>query len=147
MFLIAYLGVLWGARAGLKHSETRPEAYRAALFLGSAAVATSFFYLSTHMHENHLYMAIALLLAVAGRSRLTAILFVACSAAVFVNGFLHDIDLPYRLPGILGAVSGTLDPHLQRPFTWLQLIGGFLNSLVVSFVAIGTYVAALRGER
>jgi hypothetical protein len=99
------------------------------------------------MHENHLYMAVALLLVVAGRSRELSVLFAACSVAVFANGFLHDVELPYRLPGILGAVSGTLDPHMQRPFTWLQLVGSFLDSLLVSFVAIGTYVVAWRGPR
>jgi Gpi18-like mannosyltransferase len=147
LFGAAYVGILWKGRARLKEIGGDAEAYRTTVVLGAAAVATSFFYLSTHMHENHLYMATPLLLIVAGRSRLAAVLFAACSVAVFTNGFLHDLDLPYRLPGILGAASGTLDPNLQRPFTWLQLVGSFLDSVLVSFVAIGTYVALWREGR
>ena len=80
----------------------------------------------------------------AGRSRALAWLAVGCSVAILLNTTLHDPWLPYALPGFLSAESGTLDVHLDRPYTWLQRIGSFLNTLLVAGVAFGTVRMAVR---
>jgi hypothetical protein len=103
-----------------------------------------FFFVSTHMHENHLFQALPLLLAVAGRSRALAWLAAGCSIAILLNTTLHDPWLPYALPGFLSAESGVLDPHLHRPFTWLQRIGSLSNTLLVASLALGTFRLAMR---
>ena len=46
------------------------------------------------MHENHMYMGVPLLVAVAGRSPRLALLAAGCSIAVFLNATLHDPLLP-----------------------------------------------------
>ena len=95
----------------------------------------AFFFLSTHMHENHLFMAMPLLIAVAGRDARLARLAGLCSLAVFLNMVLHDPDLPQLLPGILSRPTSIIDPHFLVPYTWLQVVGSFLNSLLVGWVA------------
>ena len=135
--VIFVLVTLVRARRRLRDADA--ATWSSTLMLASAATTASFFWFSTHMHENHLFMAIPFLLAVAGRSRGLAWLFVAASLASFANMFLHDPDLPYRLPGPLSAFTGVVDPHMQkRYYTWLQFVGSFLNALVVGVVAIGT---------
>jgi heme/copper-type cytochrome/quinol oxidase subunit 3 len=83
----------------LGSSAPRSDEYCARLLVLAAAVASSFFFLSTHMHENHLLMAVALLLPVAGRSQSLAWLAAGCSAASSVNMIVHDLELPKLLPG------------------------------------------------
>lgn len=136
----AVLYVLWRlVRARERLRSVSDAEWSAALCLAAATTAACFFWLSTHMHENHLFMAIPFLLAVAGRSRALAWLFVAASLASFANMFLHDPEIPYNLPAPLDAFTGVVDPHMQnRYYTWLQFVGSFLNALVVSVVALGT---------
>ncbi|NIR60752.1 MAG: hypothetical protein GWO02_15215 [Gammaproteobacteria bacterium] len=111
----------------------------------ATAVTMSFFLLSTHMHENHMFLAIPLLLAVAGRHPLLLRLAVGASVAVFVNMVLHDLKLPYALPGPLSAPSPVHEPFYGRPLTWLQLVGSFLNTLLVTAVTAGCVWVAWRG--
>jgi hypothetical protein len=114
--------------------------YTGRLFALAAAITAAFFFLSTHMHENHLFMALPLLLAVAGARRQAAGLFLACTIAVTLNMMLHDPELPYRLPLGLATASPFTDPHLGRPFTWIQVVGSFANSLFVGGVAVGSFL-------
>ena len=142
LFLVGYAVLLQRSRVwlGTPDDSQRP----ARLFVLAAAVASWFFFVSTHMHENHLYQALPLLLAVAGRSRALAWLTVGCSVAILLNTTLHDPWLPYALPGALAADSAASNPHLGRPFTQLQLFGSMLNVLLVAAVALGTFAVALR---
>jgi hypothetical protein len=50
-----------------------------------------------------------------------------------LNEFLHDVEWPYRLPGVLAETSSRIDPHLRRPYTMLQLVGSYAN---VGFTAL-----------
>jgi hypothetical protein len=146
LFGIAYLGLVWRFHRRLRSGEMDDGQYRAQLFLVGSAVVCSFFFFSTHLHENHLFLALPLLLVVAGRRSSLAWLAAGCSVAIFLNGFLHDAELPHRLPSILGSISSVTDPHMHRPYTWLQLVGSNLNSLFVALVAGGVYIAAWRAR-
>ena len=134
---------------------------RAQLFLLAAAVYCSFFYFSVHMHENHLYLAVPLLLLVAGRSRPLALLALAASLACLFNMAIHDIDLPYQLPGWLGARAPWMDPYLvwdhsfnpirhaygdDLHYTWLQVFGMGANLLLTACVIGFTYRQAWRRQ-
>jgi hypothetical protein len=116
----------------------------ARIFLLAAALTCSFFFFMTHMHENHLFMAFPLLLAVAGRRRGLAWLTLGCCVAVTGNSVLHDPWLPYVLPSFLGATSPVMDPHLLRPYTWVQVVASFLDALLVGTVTLGTALAGWR---
>jgi len=146
LFGTAYAVLLWRTRGRLRAAPGGSPVLRAELLVIAAAVTSSFFLLSTHMHENHLFMTVPLLLAVAGRSPRLAWLALGCSAAVFFNQVLHDVDLPYRMPSFLGALSPVIDRHLDRPYTWLQFVGSFFNTLLVAWVAAGTWWVAWRGR-
>ena len=119
--------------------------YQSRLLLVAAAITGSFFLLSTHMHENHLFMTIPLLIAVSGRSPKFGWLMLGASLSVAINMMLHDLDLPYAL-GFASAASAVASPHaaeLGHPYlTWLQLVGGYANSAVVTVTVIAIYLAA-----
>ena len=135
LFLLVYLAMLLRTHQWLR-SATGVE-YRAGLFVVAAAVISSFFFLSTHMHENHLFLALPLLLAVAGRNRRLAALAALCTLAVFLNEFLHDVEWPYRLPGVLAETTLRVDPHLGRPYPGFQLVGSYANSGFAALLWVG----------
>jgi hypothetical protein len=128
----------------LREPGADPAEDRSLLFLHAAALGATFFFVSTHMHENHLFLAVPLLLLLLGRSRSLARLAIACSVAVFANELLHDPDLPHALPGWLGAASPVFDAHAQRHLTWVQLAGSFFNCLLVGWVTLGAALATAR---
>ena len=144
LFAAAYLALL--VRMVQWRQRPRDDDYRAEIFLMAAAVSAVFFFLSTHLHENQLFLALPLLLAVAGRNRTLAWLAVGCSAVIFVNCFLHDLEVPYLLPGLLSASSSVTDPNFHRPYTYLQLFGSHANALGAAVVAGGVWLAAWRGR-
>jgi Gpi18-like mannosyltransferase len=144
LFGLVYLALLarslrWIGDRGLSDAD-----YSAAIFRLAAAITAAFFFLSTHMHENHLFMALPLLICVAGKDRLGFRLTIAASVAISLNMMLHDPELPYRLPFGLATLSPFTDPHLGRAFTWLQVIGSFADSLLVGGVAVGTFYSSWR---
>ncbi len=144
LFLALYAMLLTRAWSWLGETSAR-DVYLVRLITLATAVTMSFFLLSTHMHENHMFLAIPLLLAVAGRHPLLLRLAVGASVAVFVNMVLHDLKLPYALPGPLSAPSPVHEPFYGRPLTWLQLVGSFLNTLLVTAVTAGCVWVAWRG--
>ncbi len=144
LFGAAYVLLLWRIRERL--GRTADGAAATALLLSAgAAVSASFFFLSTHLHENHLFLALVLVLPLAGRDRRFGWLALGFSVAALLNMLLHDLDLPYRLPGILGAPSPELDPYLKVPYTWAQRVGTRLNALLVAGLTLVAYAAAWRG--
>ena len=123
----------WLGGVGIADDEYRSRI----LFLG-AAVAATFFFLTTHMHENHLFAAIPFLVAVAGRSKRYAWLCAAITLVCLTNLVLHDLEAPYAIP-LLSAPSPVASLHYGGPvshLTWGQLIGGYANS-VLAGVSIG----------
>ena len=95
-------------------------------------------------------LAFALLLAVAGRSAHLAWLAAGCSLAIVANEVLHDPTIPFGLPFGLSAPSPVENPAAgflglaSGSYTWLQLIGGTLNSVLVGVVAAGSAALAWR---
>jgi hypothetical protein len=80
-----------------------PQAQEAALL--GAGVAFCFFMVSTHMHENHLFVALPLLAAALPLGRQWRQLFIAVTLAVLLNLALHDPELPGRWPFTLGGAT------------------------------------------
>ncbi len=144
LFGTAFVLLLVHSRQWIAEAEAEAQAYRAGIFLFSAATVATFFFVSTHLHEHHLSMTVPLLLAVAGRDRKLAWLALGCTVACFTNMVLHDLVLPYRLPLSLNASSPVMYPLMQRPFTWLQLAGSYINSGLIALVAVSVYIAAWR---
>lgn len=142
LFGTAFVLLLVRSRRWIAEAGAEASTYRAGIFLLSAATVTTFFFVSTHMHEHHLYMTVPLLLAVAGRDSKLAWLALGCTAVCFTNMVLHDLVLPYRLPFGLSDPSPVTHTFMQRPFTWLQLVGSYLNSGLTAIVAVSTYLAA-----
>jgi hypothetical protein len=149
LFLSAYAALLVRSRHWLRGAEAAtPERFGANLFVLAAAVVACFFFLSTHMHENHLLLAVPLLLAVAGRQARLAWLAAGCSAASFLNMVLHDPALPLWLPEALARPAEPSQAMAGTQLTWVQLVGSGLNSLLVAVVAIGSFAGAWqRGGR
>jgi len=140
LFLLVTVWLLGTKAVWLQRA--RGEAYRAGLFLLGAALVSSFFFVWTHMHENHLFLAVPLLLAVAGRSPRIAFLAVTASLCVFFNEFAHDPELPALLGDVLGGPSEVLDPVFGRPYTSLQAWIAIANPVLAAVVCAGSLLAA-----
>jgi len=157
LFGIAFAAILWrvwGAMrgeapgaAGREVSEADPSAQsRAAawLFAVSAAITGAFFFLSTHMHENHLFMMVPLTLALAGRSRRWTWIAAATSLAVLMNLLIHDLDVALLPPFSWGGPSPVENRHLMRPFAWGELIGTYVDTALVAVAVVWTYLETWR---
>lgn len=147
LFGASYIAILYRCWIWARSDALGAADRSARLFLSAAAVISAFFFFSTHLHENHLFLAVPLMIAVAGRSRSLAWAAAGCSVAVFINGFLHDGVMPYIMPGILRARSSIIDPALNIPYTMLQLVGSYLNSVLVTVVVATILFSALKSER
>jgi len=147
LFLPLYVLLLAAAgRRALRDRDFAPEA-GARLFLVGAAIYYTFFFLSTHMHENHLLLAIPLLLAVAGRSRSLAWLAALCTLTSFLNMALHDDRLLSLLPEILGGPASASRLFAPFPLSWIQVVGSVANTVFAGIVCVMVYVAAWRQLR
>lgn len=144
LFLTAYAALLWRSWHWTRDPEVEGSHLAARLFLLAAAVGSSFFFLSTHMHENHMFIVVPLLLCVAGRSRALAGLTVAASAVCFANMVLHDPNLPLLLPGVLAEASSRPDGIAGRMLTWTQWVGANVNAVMTGAVTLGVYYQAWR---
>jgi heme/copper-type cytochrome/quinol oxidase subunit 3 len=114
--------------------------YATNVCLFAAAICSTFFFVTTHMHENHMFLTVALLTCVLGRSRALLWLTVAASLTMLANMFLHDPELPYHLPFGLSDPTSSLD-HAGRPYTPLQVVGPVVNSLLAGAVTAGLCLA------
>jgi Gpi18-like mannosyltransferase len=110
LFAVAYLLIL----AGVWRVERQNARANAAAggpgddghwFVAAAAVAASFFTLSTHMHENHSYAVLPFLILLAGRGRRWAWLLAVVSLSITLNLVNHDLLLADRYLAELGGVS------------------------------------------
>lgn len=93
-----------------RHRQRRAGVHAAQLLALGALLATAFFLLSTHMHENHLFGALPLLLgAVAaapagnGARRTAWILFASVAFGVAWNIAAHDLEWRQHWPLSIGA--------------------------------------------
>jgi hypothetical protein len=144
MFGLVLGGLLLRSRRWILAPEKPTPEFGSRLFLLAAAVSAVFFFVTTHLHENHLFLTLALLVCVAGRDRVLVWLTVGCSVSLLLNMTLHDLTLPYVLPFGLSVESPVIDRIFSRPYTWLQLIGGSLNAVLVGAVTVGSCVAVWR---
>jgi hypothetical protein len=144
MFGLALAALMLRSRAWILAPGKPTSEFASRLFTLAAAVSALYFFLTTHLHENHLFLTLGLLLCVAGRSRGLVWLTAGCSVSLLLNMALHDLELPYLLPLGLSAESPVFGSIFDRPFTWLQLIGGSLNAALVGAVTLGSCVAVWR---
>ena len=117
-FGTAYIALLGTARR--ERAAARGRLTGSMGLLLSLGVVFCFFMLSTHMHENHLFLAIPLTLALVPfdrpGERAFTLLAGALTVGIFLNLILHDPVLLTRLPLALGGPTGTMNPDLMRPF-------------------------------
>ena len=147
-FGTAYVVLLLRSRAWLGElpDESGRPAHRVRIFLLAAAVMASFFFLSTHMHENHFFSVIPLLIAVAGWDRRLALLALAATLSCVINGALHDLTLPYAssLWNTLSPIDNPQFEGFRDLYTWPQLIGSYVNS-VATGITVGAIFALACG--
>jgi hypothetical protein len=84
-----------------------------ALPMAGASVAFGLFALATHMHENHLFLFLPLLLLARGEERPWRRFFVAVSAVALINMFLHDPFLMSRIDAHAPGPRVKLPPQLE----------------------------------
>lgn len=91
----------------------------------ATALGFGFFMLSTHMHENHLFIVLPLLLpllAVASPARRgITLIWLALGLGVLMNLALHDLVAPSSFPFTLGGPSEVTSVHMKRPFFVAEL--------------------------
>jgi hypothetical protein len=87
-----------------------------------AAVAASFFMLATHMHENHLFQVLPLLVVLLPRGRAFGWLYALVSLAVLANLVLHDPLIPGRWPFTLGGETALVRSSHSRSFFEAELL-------------------------
>lgn len=119
LFAIALGGIL--RRAWQAWSDPGQASLAAAGVL-AAALAASFFMLSTHMHENHLFSVVPLLALALPAGTTWQRLYVAASLAVLLNLVLHDPVLPGRYPFTLGGVTDVARPSHGRSYFAAELL-------------------------
>lgn len=141
---LAAFGVLLLALLLLAHRlhahEGGVDAQRAAVL--ASAVGFSFFMLSTHMHENHLFVVLPLLAAAAPAGRSWRRLFVAVTVAVLMNLALHDPEIPGRWPFTLGGANGVPRLSHGRVFYVAELLAVRLATLY-TLAVFGAFLLAL----
>ncbi|MBM3318499.1 MAG: hypothetical protein FJY75_11670, partial [Candidatus Eisenbacteria bacterium] len=143
LFGLAYLFILravWrlertsGAAAGgaspLIGRGEGPPAGPAHWYLAAAAVASAFFTLSTHMHENHAFALLPLLILLADRGRRWFALLLVAAASIGVNMLTHDYILSAEVWSKIGGNSGYYHPGLFRDLSRLELAAAKANSVV-----------------
>ena len=120
-----------------------------------ASVALGFFVLSTHMHENHLFNFLPLVLLAGPADRRARVFFMLASCTLLANMLLHDPSLtsivrPF-VPGphlVLPEVTN-LDPAFFDQFLTLgygdmvALVRGETSLLGVAFTAFNSQVNVL----
>jgi hypothetical protein len=116
-FAIAYLALLGAARR--ERAAARGKLTGAMGLLLSLGVAFCFFMFSTHLHENHLFLALPFALALMPfdrpGERIFAIIAGALTVGVFLNLVLHDPGISARFPFTLGGPTGTMNGNVRRP--------------------------------
>ncbi|MBD3337433.1 MAG: DUF2029 domain-containing protein [Candidatus Eisenbacteria bacterium] len=132
VILIAFLVRAWRP---LQRARNAASLTDVTLKLG-LVIAAAFFYFSTHMHENHMFLAVPLSLALAGRSRRWTWIAVTTTVAVFFNVLLHDIELMRQAPFTWGGPSPIMNLHLDRPFAWTELVATYIDAVLVT-IAVG----------
>jgi hypothetical protein len=152
LFGIAYLYILW--RLWRVEMGERPSAAGTGLagedhwYVAAAGIAFSFFFFSTHMHENHLFAAVPLLALLAYRGRIWGALAVLVGLIALVNMANHDLILGNALfrgdaPSSL-VIPGT-GWHMPRTAYAIATVNAIATAVIFAFFARASN-AALRGD-
>lgn len=154
LFGAAYLTILWtvwrmerGCAAALacstvsvdeakqvSHSQSTSKGIANSLasgahwYLAAAVIGFSFFTLSTHMHENHLFPVLPFLILIAGRDRRWAWLMGIAGLSMLVNMVNHDLLIGQKFLATAGGASGFFHPDLQRPLSRVEYILAYGNA-------------------
>jgi Gpi18-like mannosyltransferase len=121
-----YLALL--ARLVLRDGERRHGITSAEVLATASLVALSFFMLATHMHENHLFLAVVLLAALVPEGRAWVWAYAAVSAGLLANLALHGLSMPVW-PLMLGGSTEVARPSHGRTFYAAELGATYLASL------------------
>jgi len=148
---LAFLAALC-ARAWIVHRARRAGLHRSQSLALAGALGFGFFMLSTHMHENHAFAAVPLLLAAIaaaprgnGARRLLAWLVAAVSAGLLLNCAAHDPWLRERWPLALGGPSGYAGDAPGRTFLAGEWIAGWIGT-IWNLLAFGALCVFTFGE-
>lgn len=129
--------------------QRRAGLHPAQLLAIAAGSAAAFFLLATHLHENHLFGALPLLLgaiaaAPAGSSsrRAAWMLFAALSFGVAWNVAAHDFEWRHAWPLSLGAGDPYLGDAPEQPLARGEHLAGTLGTLfnLASAAAFGAFL-------
>ncbi len=149
LFAAAYAYVLWrlwrierGGVANRPTSDASGEMER--WYVAGAAIAFSFFFFSTYMHENHLFAAIPFLVVLAAKGKEWTALAVLVGLACFVNMADHDLILGRilfagRRPVSI-AMTGTTAVRMPQAMVTIATV----NSVVMTGLYASFAWAAVR---
>ena len=106
--LLLFGAFAFGTLVGLHHSKDNQ-----ALPVAAASVAFALFVLATHMHENHLFLFLPLVLLARGEEGRWRRFFLAVSAVALLNMVLHDPFLMSRIDVHAPGPRVRLPPQLE----------------------------------
>ena len=92
-------------------------------YVATAATGFSFFTLSTHMHENHLFLVIPVLALFAGWGRKWSWLYVIVTLSILTNLATHDLLLGEH---VLSKIGGPTE-FFSAPIASYKATGGDLT--------------------
>lgn len=131
LFLLVFAALIHRIWRLHGHHERPTPAQGLLLALG---ISLAFFQLSTHLHENHMFLAIPLSLALLplapSGDRSLRWLAAGLGLGLLINLALHDLVLPRRFPFTLGGSSGVMNLHLKRPFFVAELVVIWIGTLL-----------------
>ena len=162
IFGIFYLGVLlvghhlhgrgWSLAALLPKANPEGGISHPQMIGLAFVVGFGFFMISTHMHENHMFIVVPLLAPLTilpgPKQRWIRGMFLAASIGCFLNLVLHDVDLSAqevpRLAFLMaGGESNVVNEHLHRPFyvaeLWAIRFSLWWNLAIFALVLVETF--------
>jgi len=139
LFGLVYLLLL---RRAILWRRERPAGLSASRGLALACgVGFAFFMLSTHMHENHMFVLLPLTLPLIPAGRWWLRFFIAASLGIALNLVLHDLSIPVHWPFTIGGQVSVINRHLHRPFYAVELAAIWASTLF----NLGLFAVFLQG--
>jgi Gpi18-like mannosyltransferase len=127
-----------------KMEKARPAEADDIWYLGAAGVAFSFFYMMTHMHENHLFALIPLSILLIGGGRSWVWFAVGVAVVTFVNMATHDWAIDRALLWGGGGLSGVIRPDTGRAIALREFVVATGNAVLVTALYVFYVVGGIR---